>query len=419
MNKYYLIFLFTSLFYTTAHSQINVTVSVDMAGITVHPSGVHIVGTFNGWDPNATMMTETAAGSNVFEAVINGVIDDNIEYKILNGNFYERGPNMEGEEPTSDCSYEYNGNRVFTIPMQDAVLPTFAFGGCPPGVTRIPLTFRIDASGQDVSQGVWVVGEMTGFNNDGFRQMSLIGGEGVYAVTIDVPADLLRVNFKYSLGNNFGGAENTVPAPCANPVNSDRFYRFTGGVEETEVFLFNTCEVSLALPVELTGFTAYRTGKQVMVNWQTAVEDDVDYFLVERSADGINFNYLKTVAAAINGQRPNTYEVRDDTPLSGVNYYRLTTVDLDGTTHLEGVRTVLVEEGITAAKLYPNPVTDQLTVAFRGSGKVTILDGVGRILHTAVATDGHSWPGVANLPTGRYYLQLVTDTGNQTIPFIK
>lgn len=413
-NLFFLFFLVSTLC-TSVRAQINVTVRVDMNAEVVDATGVHIVGGFNGWDPTATMMTETAAGSGIYEAVINRPADDNIEYKILNGN------NYGGEEPTSPCSYEYNGNRVFTVPMADAALPTFVFGGCPPGVTRIPLTFRIDVAGLDASPGVYVVGEMTGFNDGGFTEMSPISAT-VYAVTIMLPADLLKVNFKYAIGFGFGagGAESTVPAPCANPNNSDRFYRFTGGVEETEVYFFNTCDVSLSLPIELSRFEANAGEKKVYVEWATTAEDDVDFFRVERSADGINYDLLREIAANSAGRGGNSYLVNDDFPVSGINYYRLTTVDLDGTQHLEGIRTVLFQgEGNDVPLLFPNPVSDQLTVSFSGVSSIQIIDGLGRQIHQAKATDRFDWTGANLLVPGRYYLRLETENGVHQLPFLK
>jgi len=366
MKRFYLLCSLVALLCTGVRAQINVTVSVDMAGIMVDPSGVHLVGGFNGWDPTATMMTETTPGSGVYEAVVNRPADDNIEYKVLNGNFYARGPNDAGEEPTSPCAYEYNGNRVFTVPMADASLPTFLFGGCPPGVTRIPLTFRIDAAGQDVGQGVYVVGEMTGFNNDGFTLMNQVGSTTVYETTIMIPADLLKVNFKYSIGANFGGAEASTPAPCANPANSDRFYRFTGGTEETEVYFFNTCDISSALPISLTSFK------------------------------------------------------EDAWPATGTNYYRLTTVDLDGTQYVEGVRTTFFRGSNTASPilLYPNPVTDQLNLDFEGAANISITDALGRPLYQATAADNFTW-FATRLTAGRYYLRVETETAVSQIPFVK
>lgn len=391
-----------------------------MAGITVDPTGVHLVGGFNGWDPTATPMLETSPGSGVYAAVVNRPVDDNIEYKVLNGNFYEQGPEGQGEEPTSPCSFLHNGNRVFTVPMADAALPTFAFGGCPPGVTRIPVTFRIDVAGLDASPGVFVVGDMVGFNNDGFTAMSQIDNTTVYSVTIMLPADLLRVNFKYSLGADFGGAESTVPAPCANPNNSDRFYRFNGGVEETQVYFFNTCDISQALPIVLTRFEATANAKSVGVEWETAVESDVHYFRVERSSTGTDFKLLHEVTATSAGRGNRTYRVEDEQPANGLNYYRLITVDLDGTRHLEGVRTASFRgSNLSSPLIYPNPVSSELTVSFRGTAEIKIIDTFGRPVHQARATDIFNWQGAAGLVRGQYYLHLKTMAGVYQIPFTK
>lgn len=389
---------------------VDVTVSVDMTGQTIDPTGVYLVGGFNGWDPTATPMTETSPGSNIYTSVVSRPADDNIEYKVLNGNSYA------GEEPTSPCSYPYNGNRVFTVPGAAASLPTFVFGGCPPGVGLVPVTFRVDASGQDVSNGVYVVGEMVGWNNPGSTPMTEIGNTGVYEATINLPADLLRINFKYLLGPNYDNAENANEGDCAN--GSDRFYRFTGGTEETEVYFFNTCDVSTVLPVVLTAFTATSSAKRITLNWATATEDLAHYFELERSTDGQQFDYLGTVDASGRADSEQHYELIDNTPAVGTNYYRLTTVDLDGTRHVEGVRTAQFTDDLSALRVFPNPVNDRLSVRFTGTANLVVIDKLGRILQQTTATDGIQLRTDA-LPAGHYTLLKRTLTGTTQTSFLK
>lgn len=79
---------------------------------------------------------------------------------------------------------------------------------------------------------------------------------------------------------------------------------------------------------ELVSFEAIPMSEEgVLVRFSTLYERPEAFFMVERSRDLLQWH----VAAELNGDGPgealNIYEVLDDTPFSGVSYYRLTRVD--------------------------------------------------------------------------------------------
>src|SRR5207253_2457539 len=55
-----------------------------------------------------------------------------------------------------------------------------------------------------------------------------------------------------------------------------------------------------------------------------------DYFTIERSADGINFESLTYVKGAGNSKITSNYKITDNAPLSGLSYYRLKQTDFNG-----------------------------------------------------------------------------------------
>lgn len=86
---------------------------------------------------------------------------------------------------------------------------------------------------------------------------------------------------------------------------------------------------------------------------------------------------------------------------------------------------MLEEATLLSGTLYPNPVKDRLTVSLAGGveqARVTITNALGiNIRNQAVRLNGkRTWEmNVATLQTGVYYLNVQTDTGNQTFRFIK
>ena len=84
------------------------------------------------------------------------------------------------------------------------------------------------------------------------------------------------------------------------------------------------------LPISLVKFTADKLSEKVKLNWVTATEINNDKFVVERSADGENFELVSEIKGAGNSREINSYDVVDANPLKGTSYYRLTQVDFNG-----------------------------------------------------------------------------------------
>lgn len=112
------------------------------------------------------------------------------------------------------------------------------------------------------------------------------------------------------------------------------------------------------LPVELISFQGVynREVDKSFLNWLTASELNCDYFVVERSLDGLNFEYLTTVDGSGTTSNESKYVATDDSPVVGTNYYRLTQYDFDGSNQELGV-IALEKGGEVDMKLFPNPVS--------------------------------------------------------------
>lgn len=115
------------------------------------------------------------------------------------------------------------------------------------------------------------------------------------------------------------------------------------------------------LPVSLLSFTAaVQSDGSVAVAWSTAIEQNNDHFLVEKSNDSRNYTLVERVAAGKNPASRNDYQVLDNNPVNGLNFYRLVQVDRDGKKVLSGIRTVNVVKRNTGISVYPNPLKGTL-----------------------------------------------------------
>ena len=108
------------------------------------------------------------------------------------------------------------------------------------------------------------------------------------------------------------------------------------------------------VPVELLRFSATAQESEVLLEWQTASEQNTAWFGVERSADGLEFTELARIPAAGNSSTTERYELIDFAPHPNRSYYRLRTIDSDGANQLSKVVSVSFDEQ-TPIAIGPNP----------------------------------------------------------------
>lgn len=151
------------------------------------------------------------------------------------------------------------------------------------------------------------------------------------------------------------------------------------------------------LPVSLISFEAEKADDyKARIFWSTAIEENVRHFEVERSANAIDFEQIHTVEAVGNSQTQKDYEVFDESPLLGINYYRLKMVDEDGSFEYSPMRSLEFAGGLALSwdNIYPNPFHNILNVAFNiAEGRtyqISIYDIQGRLVKafkTEIATE--------------------------------
>lgn len=144
---------------------------------------------------------------------------------------------------------------------------------------------------------------------------------------------------------------------------------------------------SAALPLELSAFTAERKGERTaLLSWKTALENNNDYFTLERSADGRNYDMLAQIKAS-NMSTGSSYQWMDEAALPGQNYYRLSQVDLNGQMLILGVRNVKFDR-LTSLQVVPSPIskdnTGRIEIGSSGpmKGILEIIAADGRIIHS-------------------------------------
>jgi hypothetical protein len=119
--------------------------------------------------------------------------------------------------------------------------------------------------------------------------------------------------------------------------------------------------VSCVLPVELTGFNVESDSRSVLLNWTTESEKDNAYFNIQRSINGVDWEFVEQVDGAGNSTTPLNYTIRDSKPYFGLSYYQLIQVDLSGRTNYKDIKSVNHESLELMA--YPNPTSGMIKLS--------------------------------------------------------
>ena len=132
------------------------------------------------------------------------------------------------------------------------------------------------------------------------------------------------------------------------------------------------------IPVELTSFTADVLGSSIVLNWQTATELNNSGFQVERSNDNKSFSQVAFVPGYGTTTEPRSYSFTDNSVESGVYYYRLKQIDLDGSYSYSDV--VLADIGFpieyALGQNYPNPFNPSTIIEFSVPVDANVTMGV-------------------------------------------
>ena len=159
----------------------------------------------------------------------------------------------------------------------------------------------------------------------------------------------------------------------------------SGAVTSFSPFTFaSTNNNNNPLPIELISFEARNGVTEVDLFWSTATEINNDYFTVERTMDGENFEVVGMVDGAGNSSTTLSYSLVDPEPLDGVSYYRLKQTDFNGDFSYSELE-VITRNLEFDWKLFPNPNTgNHFIISPDPSWKMMdlqVIDLNGRIRH--------------------------------------
>jgi hypothetical protein len=170
------------------------------------------------------------------------------------------------------------------------------------------------------------------------------------------------------------------------------------------------------LPIVLLSWEAKEIDDYTNLTWVTAAEVNNDYFTIERSSDGIDFEAIGTIHGAGTTSESNFYSFYDREPLRGISYYRLKQTDFNG--DFEYSKIVSVSNNkmlVNDYQIYPNPSNGQFNILIKGdtSSPFSIVDMQGKTVFVSVAEPGQITP--VSLPELNRGIYTLIFSGSETI----
>lgn len=184
----------------------------------------------------------------------------------------------------------------------------------------------------------------------------------------------------------------------------------------TQVVVVDTgvvCPVTITtLPVELVSLSANQfKGNKIQLKWITISENNNDYFRIERSMNGIDFNEYGSIKGAGTSNKMLHYEFFDEQPVPGkVNYYRLKQVDFNGDFRNSQTVAVDLDKAAKSIKVRSDFKNQQISVNFENSRneKLTcnLLDVTGRFLNSLSVNNDEIIFKMGGFPHGIYFISI-------------
>lgn len=221
----------------------NVTFQVDMNQVTAGFTTPEVNGFWNNWCGNCNAMSD-ANGDGIWEVTIPLEVGTTQEFKYS----ADAWTIQEMNDPTAPCT---NGNatytnRVLVVPAADTTLPVVCWSSC--FACTVDVTLQVNmawevANNAISADGIHVAGDFQGWN-PGATAMTDANSDGIYEVTINVPANS-SIQYKFINGNSWGQDE-PVPGACAVTGTTNRGATFAYGDSTLAPVCFGKCTDCMA-----------------------------------------------------------------------------------------------------------------------------------------------------------------------------
>jgi hypothetical protein len=380
----------------------------------------------------ATLLTSLQVGRISFNSANKGILTTNANTLTINNTTPNSTATIVVNSPSS-TGYVNGTVRRISESTEPMVIPVGSLGYR--GVTMIPTsaattTFQATyySSGYaDLS----VASPLEGISPDYFWDISRIAGTADAAVQYSIPGAVTGSQEGYALVTAKYNGIDWVTVKGSTGIAKVPGTSTSGVLRSDPQSIFGAFTIGFgqqsALPTLLVSFTGKKSSKETIdLNWKITDNSTPSVFEVMRSADGVNFEKIGSIAGS-DGVR--SYNFADRSILAGNNYYRLKMLDRDGAVTYSTI--VVVSNG--AKGVYMNSITPSIVrsrtklniqSSTNTNMQLVVTDISGRIVHKqSVSLSNGSqdvWLDASSLSSGAF--QVIGYTNGEktaTLRFIK
>lgn len=165
---------------------------------------------------------------------------------------------------------------------------------------------------------------------------------------------------------------------CGSSINLSNL---TPGTYHINIALFSnswqkTCDALEDIPVNVSTsaivadnsllyFDAVRNGTAANLNWVVNNSNQTDYFLLERSATGDEFEVIGEMNEVDNSSQALNYQLKDTAPVNGNNFYRVQQVFADGSIRYSNMQHLMFNNQAEKMLVYPNPAAGEVFLSLQ------------------------------------------------------
>ncbi len=190
--------------------------------------------------------------------------------------------------------------------------------------------------------------------------------------------------------------------------------------------VYKTIIAPATLPVTFTSVKGNKLNNKISIDWKVDNEINIAKYEIERSANGQDFINVSSTTVKGGYNASNSYSWIDDDPLSGNNFYRIKSLDLDGSKKFSLIVKIATDKSNTGSiTIYPNPIKGnmvnlQFTNQLKGIYQVRMISNNGQMVYSgrmAVSSDNTTQTLYTNkkLSGGIYQLEIIAPDNSVNI----
>ena len=202
----------------------------------------------------------------------------------------------------------------------------------------------------------------------------------------------------------------------------------TGSITSSALSAFGQMAIgstTFPVPLNFLDISAQRLSNVNRIYWNTANETDVDRYEVQRSIDNSGFTTIGSVKAR-NVRDIQSYTYDDGNAPDGKIYYRIKSVDIDGSVQLSRIVSLNPVGAKSKLIILQNPVRDRIELAGTNLPNTTyhyqIFSNSGQVIkHGVLLFTGSGTITIPfqNVPSGSYLLNVKYNTETYLVKLIK